>query len=183
MKQVELRRHSQRGPSGGLTGKGEALARQIHRRGGVDYDAYYSSPAQRAKETASAFGGRKVRVDARLALVSGAVFAPYKESIRAVMESRGIGILAAYFALPELLPILRTKGEEVLQAVREIAGSLPDAGCALAISHGSTIEPAALIALGGEMDLGRIGGEFGFCEGIRLGLDGDGEASVEVIRL
>lgn len=183
MRRVELRRHSLRGPSGDLSEEGEALARKTAATAAIPYDAFFSSPARRAQQTASAFGGVDVRVDPRLGLLPGADLAPYDGRARALMERREIGLLAAYVALPEVHPTLRKKGEEVLEAIREIGAALPDGGCALAISHGGTIEPAALIALGGEFDLDAIGGDLAECEGVRFDLEDGRVVSVEVIRL
>ena len=183
MKYVDLRRHSLRGPTGDLTEDGRALARRATARTAASYSAFYSSPKPRAEQTAIAFGGKKPIHDPRLGLLSGAEIAPFDAPVRAVMETRGIGLLAAYFALEEIHPILRRKGEEVIQAVLEIAAALREDGTALAVSHGGSVEPAALIARDGEFDLRAIGGEFRECEGALLGVDGDRVDLVELIRL
>ena len=183
MKQVELRRHSLRGPSGDLTEEGVSLARKAARRAGASYDAFRSSPARRARQTAAAFGGMEIKVDPRLGLLPGAELAPYDGRVHAVMETRRLGLLGAYLAIPEVHGILRRKGQAVLEAIQEMAATLPEGGRALAISHGGTIEPAALMARGGEFELSRIGGEIGECEGARFDLEGGKIVAVEILRL
>ena len=98
MKLVDLRRHSLRGPSGDITEGGVALARRAAQATGISYTSFHSSPARRAQQTAEAFGGKEVSLDERFGLLPGAEFAPFDARVRAVMETRGIGLLDAYLA-------------------------------------------------------------------------------------
>ncbi|MCZ6601790.1 MAG: histidine phosphatase family protein [Planctomycetota bacterium] len=172
-----------RGPSGDLTEQGETLARETARAAPGSYDAFYSSPSPRAQQTALAFGAKTVKTDPRLGLLPGAEFVAYDAQVRALTETKRLGLLGAYLEIADLHPILRRKGEEVLDVLREIARDLPRGSCALAISHGGTIEPAVLVAMGGAFSLEAIGMEFSECEGATFEVDEDKIKLVELLRL
>ena len=179
---VELRRHSLRGSDGNLTEAGRVLARAVCQFGGHAYRLGAASPKPRAQQTAQAFGVAEPETDPRLALIPGAVLAPFEDRIRAVVERRRRGPIDAWFSMPEVHPVLVEKGEAVLDAVIDLGRRLQPGERALAISHGSVIEPAVAVARGGDFDLEAMGGEFAECEGAAFGIGDDRIHVVQFLR-
>ncbi len=184
MKVVEIRRHSLTGEDKNLSDEGRELAQRakaslLRER----YDLVLSSPKARCLQTAEAFGFPEPKVDERFGTLPGEKLGPYDEQVRKLMEERGLSLLEAYFALPETRKVLEEKGREVVEAIIEVASSLPEGGSAFIVSHGGTIEPAALVALGGEFDLSVLGGGLEPCEGVAFLVEGEEIKGVSIIRL
>lgn len=181
MKIVELRRHAERDANEDLTERG--LAQCAHARATLEfpYDAYYVSPAKRARLTMEEFGIDEPIPDERLGPRPKASFAPYEARHEELMAA-GLDAVSAWFAIPQVVPLLQAHGRSVAEAVYHIATELPDGGRALAVSHGGTIEPFAVIALGQPYD--RIfGSELGYCEGVRAFTVDSTIVSLHVVRL
>ena len=182
MKVVEIRRHAPAKASK-LTEEGREICSRAKQSLEFRYDLFYSSPKPRAVNTLRALGGRDIKEDPRLGTLPGDELERFDHRVEAFMEERGVGLLEAYFALDETRPYLKRKGEEILQTSGEIAARLPDGGRALCVSHGGSIEPAAILALGGSFDLSRIGGPLSYCEGVALHFINDKIQRVDIIRL
>ncbi|MFQ5585972.1 MAG: histidine phosphatase family protein [Thermodesulfobacteriota bacterium] len=182
MKVIEIRRHSIAGHDGNLTEEGLALARSAGQTLSGPFERVFASPKARALQTAEAFGFPSPEVVEELTTLSGEGFSPYQERIK-WFASKKLSLLESYFAVPEIMPLLKKHGTMVLDALSTIADDLPDGAAALAVSHGGTIEPAALIALGGEFELEAMGGELSCCEGVRFGYVHNRILLVETIRL
>lgn len=184
MKWVEIRRHSERGPDGGLTPKGRRIAREAARTLRPPYAFCYTSSKKRAIETAEVMGFKEPIVDDRFGTLPSSITSGYEREIERLRKEKGLSLLRAYMALPELCETLRAFGGGLLKAVMEIPNRLPEDHGALIVSHGGTIEPLTLTALGVEFTLSAIGGEFRECEGVRfLFAEEGGWTGLEIIRL
>ena len=178
---LDVRRHSTRGPDGSLTRAGRALADRSRRLLLPNYDRIWSSPKTRAIQTAESFGWPDPIVDARLGLPPSKITDGH-DVTAAVARAGGRSLLQVYFALPDVRDALREFGRRTAAVLLELATTLPDGGAGLVVSHGSTIEPLALAAMGGPFELERLGGEFSECEGVRLVVDNGSYAGVDLIR-
>lgn len=181
MKVVEIRRHAQRDAEQNLTPAGRATCARAWESLDLPYDAYYSSPKKRARLTIEALGGTESKVDERLVARASEVLDPLRARHEEEARRRG-DVVAAWFAIEEALPALHETGVRVVAAVRDIAANLPEGGRALAVSHGGTIEPFAILVLGQPFERA-LGSEFGFCEGVRAFVRGRTVARLDVVRL
>ncbi|MCP3677855.1 MAG: histidine phosphatase family protein [Deltaproteobacteria bacterium] len=182
MKILEVRRHSIVDHNGKLTKEGAALASFACQTLAAPVARAFSSPKPRAIETARVFGFTSPQVEEALTTLSSEGFSPYQERVE-WFASKGLSLLESYFAVPEIMPLLVSHGKRALAALSRIANELTDGTSALAVSHGGTIEPAALLALGGEFELETMGGELNYCEGVRFGYIDSTIVLVETIRL
>lgn len=182
MKILEVRRHSIADHDGKLTREGVTLARFACQTLITPFTRAFASPKPRAIETAGLFGFPSPEAVEDLTTLSSEKFSPYQERIE-WFASKGLSLLESYFAVPEIMPLLVNHGKKTLAALSRIANELTDGASALAVSHGGTIEPAALLALGGEFELETMGGELNYCEGVRFGYVDRTIVLVETIRL
>lgn len=182
MKWVELRRHSFRDDAGNLSPKGREVAERAAMTLAGPYQVYYSSSKPRAIQTIEAMGGHDVKVDDRFGLGWASKIAPFEPQAQAAMKEKGIGLLDAYLEIPEIQAILKETAQEVLEAVIDVASRLPEGGKALVGTHGGTIEPAVLLALG-DFHLKAVGKPLAECEGVRFLVDRGTIVGVEVLRL
>jgi len=184
LRYVELRRHSLIGPDKNLSEEGRELARKaagaMLRR---DFSLVLSSPRPRCIQTAEAMGFPNVEVDERFGTLPGERPKPFEPEVGKMMEQRGLSLLQAYLEHPGTRKIVEEHGRAVLEAILEVAGRLPEGGAALVISHGGTIEPAALLAMGAGLDLSRLGGELAPCEGVGFSIEEGKVTGVSVHRL
>ena len=180
MKYVEVFRHSKRGDGKGLSEEGRELARHAQSLLAPHYDLCFSSPKERARETMEALGFERYEVDEAFTAVNP--WEPFDAEVSKLAKERGILPLAACWEIPDALSYLRMQGETFLGAVKRIARKLPEEGRALVVSHGGILEAAALHGCE-SYELGKIGGETGFCEGVVFKLDGDKLEGVGVKRL
>lgn len=180
MKYVEVFRHSKRGEGKGLSEEGRELALRARSLLSPHYDLCVSSPKERAQETMQAFGFERYEVDEAFTAINP--WEPFDGEVSKLAKDRGISSLAACWEIPEALNYLRMQGETFLGALKRIARKLPLEGRALVVSHGGTLEAAALHGCE-RYDLKEIGGEIGFCEGVVFNFDGDKLAGVEVKRM
>ncbi len=72
--------------------------------------------------------------------------------------------------------------ERRIEAWRSVLCSVPEDGRALVISHGGIVEAGAIGCLP-DADHASWGRGLDYCEGVRLGFDGEQFASVEILRL
>ena len=181
MKIVELRRHAERDANEDLTEAGRAQCALA--RGSLEfpYDAYYVSPAKRARLTMAAFGVTQASVEERLGPRPRPPFAPFERRHEDLLNE-GLDAVTAWFAIREALPLLLAHGREVAGGVRDIADKLTDGGRALAVSHGGTIEPFA-VAVTGRPYEHLFGYELAYCEGVRGSLRGLDVVRIDVVRL
>ena len=183
MKMVEIRRHSLADSQGNLSPEGIDVARAARRSLELGYIRLLSSPKARAVQTLTELGGEKIEYDDRFGTLPGDRLAPFDAKVKSLMSERKITLLQAYFEIAETRAILEEKGREMLQAVVDIARALPEGGKALIVSHGGSIEPAAILAMRREFSLQAIGGELGLCEGVRFFLEDDQVRRVDIVRL
>jgi broad specificity phosphatase PhoE len=180
MKYVEVYRHSKRGDGKGLSEEARELARQARSLLAPHYDLVISSPKERARETLEAFGFERYELDEAFTAVNP--WEPFDAEVSRAAKERGISPLAACWEIPETLNYLKLQGETFLAAVKRIARKLPEEGRALVVSHGGILEAAALHGAP-RYDLGEIGGEVSFCEGVVFKLQAEQLIGVEVRRL
>ena len=126
MKKLELRRHAQRDPSADrLSAEGRAQAEDVGRASaGTAYDAVFTSPAERAAETAAWFlrgAGQQLRDHAVVHGLAG------KDATEGSPEGMAAG-------------------------VRALLDRIPDGGTAVAFSHTPFVERAAFGLTGREVD-------------------------------
>jgi len=180
MKYVEVFRHSKRGEGKGLSEEGRELARRARALLAPHYDLCISSPKERARETLEALGFERYEMDEAFTAVNP--WAPFDTQVTKLAHARGIIPLAACWEIPEVLAYLRMQGETFLAALRRVSRRLPDEGRALVVSHGGILEAAALLGCP-RYELGEIGGEIGFSDGVVFKFDGEKLAGIEVKRL
>jgi len=183
MKVVEIRRHSIRGSDDTLSEEGRQLASKAGSTLEGNYLRCYTSPKKRAIQTLGEFGYTLFKVDERFGPLPGEKIRPFEDRAKKMVENRKLTLLEAFFEIRELHLILEEKGREVIEAVRQICGELPDGGRALVVSHGGAVEPAALLALARGFSLNVLGGELLECEGMKFFFEGDSVKRIDVIRL
>ena len=181
MRIVELRRHAERDANEDLTANGLAQAARARTTLEFPYDAYVVSPAKRARLTMRAFGVDDPRVEERIAPRPKPPFAAFGGRHEELMAA-GMDAVTAWYAIPECLPLLTENGRHALAGLLDIAASVQDGGRALAVSHGGTIEPLAVVAIGpsNEALFGRR--ELAYCEGIRAFVADLRVVRVDVVR-
>ncbi|MEK6851465.1 MAG: histidine phosphatase family protein, partial [Candidatus Thermoplasmatota archaeon] len=174
--------HAERDGDEDLTPRGLAQARRARETLALPYDAYYVSPAKRARLTMAAFGIEDATVEERIAPRPKPPFARFGSRHKELMAA-GMDHVSAWFAIPGCVPMLLENGRTALAGVLAIAAKLPDGARALAVSHGGTIEPLAVAATGRSFEdlFGRR--ELGYCEGIRATVRDGSVRDVEVVRL
>ena len=126
MKRLELRRHARRDPSADrLSPEGRAQAEDVGRAArATTYDAVFTSPAERAAETAAWFlrgAGQQLQDHAVVAGLAG-------------QDASG------------------GSPEGMAAGVRALLGQVPDGGTAVAFSHTPFVERAALGLTGTEVE-------------------------------
>jgi broad specificity phosphatase PhoE len=182
MRTVELRRHAERDANEDLTAKGLEQCAFAKRTLELPYDAYVTSPAKRARLTMEAFGGGPAAVEERLAPRPRPPFEPFARRHEELVAA-GADPVTAWYAIPEALRPLSEVGRVALAAVLDIAARLPEPGRALAVSHGGTIEPFAVSALGRAYPSIFGNRELAYCEGVRVHVLESRVCRVDVIRL
>ena len=172
MRYLEVRRHTMRKQPGiHLSQEGVTLARRIGDTIGP-FDRVVTSTLERAFETAIAMG---FAVDEQVELL-----AQMGEGVDAEVDwSAGFAAFAAAIARGGATARFAA---ELAALWREIVSALPDGGRALVISHGGIVEAGAIGCLPGA-DHASWGRGLDYCEGVRLGFDGEQFASVEILRL
>lgn len=172
MRTLELRRHTLRAqPGQHLTQAGVTLARRVGETIGP-FDRVITSTVPRAFETALAMG---FAVDEQLEILSemgSAVSAEiaWPASFGEIAAALRHGEAAARFA------------RKLAKALRDIAGSLPEEGAALVISHGGIVEAAAIGCVP-DANHAAWGGYCNYCEGVRLAFDGKRFVAAEILRI
>jgi len=180
MKHVDVFRHSERGEGKGLSEAGRELARRARALLAARYDLCISSPKERARETLEALGFERYDVDEAFTAVNP--WEPFDAQVTKLAQARGIILLAACWEIPEALACLRMQGETFLAALRRVSRRLPEEGRALVVSHGGVLEAAALLGCP-HYELGELGGEIAFCEGVTFTFEGENLAGIKVKRL
>jgi len=185
MKWIEVRRHTFQDGTGHVTQAGQRLVEQVGATLHPPYAVLVASGLPRAVETAELFGAalgvHQHTQDDRLAPL--AMPEGCQREAEALVARKGLTLLEAYFSIPACRTVLRESGQKLMAFVTETAENLKSGEKALAISHGGTIEPAALIALQQEFSLGVLGGELAECEGVTF-LVSDGQViGVSIHRL
>ncbi len=182
MRIVELRRHAERDEQENITPRGLEQCARAKATLELPYDAYYTSPARRSRATLALLGGGTPIVEERLSPRPRSPFASYEMRHRGLMAG-GIDPVTAWFSIPEAVPRLHEVGRTVMAAVLDIAAKLPEGGRALAVTHGGTIEPFAVVALGRPYKVIFGSAELGYCEGVRAIVQNGVVARIDIIRL
>lgn len=172
MQVIEVRRHSLRNkPGQHLSQTGVTLACRVGENLGP-FERVITSTLPRAFETAIAMGftvdeqldqlcAMGDDVDAEIHWAAG-----FAEFARVIKQ----GGATARFA----------RSQAALW--RSIAKALPDGGCALIVTHGGIIEAGAVVCLP-QVDHRAWGQGCGYCEGVRLGFDGERFTGIEILRV
>lgn len=179
-----MRRHTLRNPDGDISPEGVVLAERARRTLEFSFDIFMSSPKRRAVQTLRVLAGGDIAVvkEPRLTTLPDEVDAHGKNIEKAVARG-GISYLRAAFALDGTRPHIERHGKEALAAVTDAAARLRENGRCLAVSHGGTIEAAALVALDREWDIAALGGELAECEGVKFFVEECEVMRVDVVRL
>jgi broad specificity phosphatase PhoE len=157
-------------PGKHLTREGVRLAREVGAHLG-DFDLVVTSDAPRAIETAIAMGYASDRQVEDL----GSLFGADDE----------VGWASGCAALAEALPgskRLARASRKHAGLLQEIAGSLPEGGRALVVSHGGVIE-LGVVGLLPSHDFSSWNPWCGYCEGVRLTFAGDACTAAHLLRL
>ena len=182
MKTVEIRRHSKRGEGKGLSKEGKKIAQKAAGTLSPPYALLISSPKKRARETMEAFGFKDYREDERFVTIQSPVIEKLEEKLEKVAEEKGITLLEAFFLVGQAKKALRKWGKTYLDAVIDISKELADNERALIVSHGGSIEPAALLSFD-KFNLKEIGGPLDYCEGVEFIIENNKVSRVNIIRL
>lgn len=178
---VEMRRHSVRDDAGNVSEAGKALVARALKASVGTYAVGCTSGKPRAVETAKLFGLADPQTDDRLAMM--VMQEPFERQARSLAEKKNISMLEAYFSIPGCRTQLRDTGKKALELVMETAARLKGGERALLVSHGGTVEPAALLGLQQEFSLSLLGGELGECEGVTFAVADGQILQVDVNRL
>ena len=172
MRHVEVRRHTMRTKLGKhLSVAGIQLARRVGQHLGM-FDLVITSTVPRAFETAVAMGFVVDEQLDQLSMMGSAVDAEirwpasFAEFARAISQ----GGATARFA------------EAQATLWRSIVQRLPHGGQALVITHGGIVE-AGTVACLPDADHRVWGEHCDYCEGVRLGFDGEQFTQVQVLRV
>ena len=167
MSVLEVRRHTERGPTGALTERGIAAAGAL---AGARYALVVASPLERAKRTALLIGGRLDATEPGL-----------------LPDIGGAGIYGQMATLADWGRLLRedaqarTLADEQLATWSALIGRVGPTDTVLAISHGGIIE-LPIVALGARLGAPLNGAAFGFLEGARIRYDGGAPTKIELLR-
>jgi broad specificity phosphatase PhoE len=183
---VEVRRHSLRGEGKSLSEQGAALAERAKATLLGNYQACYTSPKRRARETLEAFGFDEYKTVEEFSTFPKAID-DYADHVQALQGRTGCSRLEAYLAIPATHLVVEEFGKTFFAKVCELAEALGAGRNALVVSHGGSIEAAVLAAMP-DWTLEDIGGELAECEAALflfedqmfrrvdfLRLDGEGE--------
>ena len=175
MRHVEIRRHAQRidrsDQASHLSRGGVEMARQVGVAAGP-FELVVSSPITRAIETAIAMGFTVDEELADLVEYPSAVNAEvaYDDSFAVFGQAYRLGRAMAAYA------------DKMAVVARSIAARVDDGGSVLAVSHGGIVEACA-VGAAPDFDHSAWGPSFGYCEGVRIGYDEQGSATVEILRV
>ncbi len=165
---LEVRRHTERSRTGGLTESGIAAARAL---AGTRYALVVASPLERAKRTAELIGGRLDATEPGL-----------------LPDLGGAGIYGDMDALADWGRLLRedaqsrTLADEQLATWSRLVSRVGPKDTVLAISHGGIIE-LPIVTLARRLATPLAGPAFGFLEGARITYDGSGPKKIELLRV
>ncbi|MGH2723244.1 MAG: histidine phosphatase family protein [Actinomycetota bacterium] len=166
MRALELRRHGPRDPDADrLSAEGQRLAEEVSRDLPGGYVAVYTSPAQRAAETAAWFlRGLGQQLPALHGAVDG-LASPVEDRWKASAKAAGSSRIDDLERQdPDLV---ERESARLGGAARDLLAGLPDGGRALAVGHSPLIEAAAYGLTGAVVE------PLAECEGILLEEDGD----------
>ena len=177
---LEIRRHSrarqggERGVGSALSPQGVSLARRVG-EGLRPFDMVVTSDIPRATETALAMGFAIDEIDDTLA--------PHDPSFWAEAEQLARDRRLAFAVWAEISGhrgAVWRHGERQRDRWLEIASRLPEAGSALIVSHGGTIECGVVASVGAEV--WREWEELSPCDGVQLTVEQATFVSVAIIR-
>jgi broad specificity phosphatase PhoE len=172
MRFVEMRRHTMRvKPGQHLSQEGVTLARRVGDTIGP-FSRVVTSTIPRAFETALAMGFAVYEQDE--------IFSILMDGVEAEVGSWEAGF-AAFGAAFHQNGATRRYADVLAERLKAIAVTLPDNSAALVISHGGIVEAAAVGCLP-EADHASWGRYCNYCEGVRLGFEGEKFVSGEIVR-
>jgi broad specificity phosphatase PhoE len=148
VRSLELRRHASRDPDGDrLSGEGREEAERVGRDLPGGYVALFTSPAQRAAETAAWFlRGLGQQLPQRHGVAEG-LGTPVEDRWRAAAKAAGTGRIDRVRAQdPQLV---EEEAARLAEAISELLAQVPEGARALAVGHSPLIE-AAVFGLTGE---------------------------------
>lgn len=187
MKIVELRRHSISDKTGGISPLGINLIKKCQSILNHPYNFIFSSPKQRALQTAIAFGFENVITIPAFSTIPKEITQDYQDKVDEILKTENLTLLEAYFKIEEIRKNLYKFGQDLFNEIKKIAKNLPKNSKAFGISHGGTIEPAVIYAVVKEIDsfnLNVIGGEFKECEGASFIFDDeDNLCGVNILKI
>lgn len=178
MRSIEVRRHAKRiRPGQHLSQQGVVMARRVGALLGP-FDRVVTSPLARCIETAVAMG---FAVDEEMAQLAGddgrGETFPQIDEVDWAAGHAGLAHLIEHGG--PLATFARTQAA----LWREIARSLPEGGRALIIGHGGAFLAGAAAVCLPHADIAAWGPMASYCEGVRLGFDGNGFTDVEILRV
>lgn len=169
-KVLEIRRHAERHkPGHNLNARGVARAR-IASACERDYALVVTSPMPRAVQTAIAMGHGVDEEDWSMTTMGGSLDAfPWDVSFGAMQQAIRTDPVAGAWVT------------HLTAQLRYWLARIEPGKALLVVNHGGIAE-AGIIGLLGDVDVSGFGASLDYCEGARLGLDGDRVGSVELLR-
>ncbi len=173
MQYLEVRRHTMRvKPGQHLTQEGVDLARRLGNRMGP-FEIVLTSELYRAYETALAMG-----------------FAVHDQLEALGPPSQGVAIdvgawdagFAAYSAAYKRQGAVTEYAQSLAELWHSIAQGITENGSALVITHGGVVEAGTVGCLP-DLNYSDLGTVISYCEGVRLGFDGENFVEAEVLRV
>jgi broad specificity phosphatase PhoE len=171
VRSLELRRHAPRDPDADrLSENGRALALHVGKDLPGGYAAVFTSPAQRAAETAAWFlRGLGQQLPQEHGVADG-LSSPVEDRWRTAAKAAGTGRIDAVRAQdPDLVA---QESARLARAVRDLLAAIPEGGRALAVGHSPLIE-AAVYGL-----TGSVIPPLDECDGVLMEQDDRGEITV-----
>jgi len=100
----------------------------------------YSSPLNRAQETAGLLSGRQPKVDDRAATPKAP--SEFGSQIMERRKTNPLGVAGVLFEIPEVRPALQEAGNPLAELVKQALSELGDDEAALIVSHDGTMVSA-----------------------------------------
>jgi broad specificity phosphatase PhoE len=107
------------------------------------FSRVYSSPLNRAQQTAELLSGQKPRVDDRAAIPQTS--SEHGQQIAERRKTNRFGVAGALFEIPEIWPALQIAGSALNDLIRQVLTEVPDGERALIVSHDGTMLSAERI--------------------------------------
>ncbi len=172
MKIVELRRHTIRDDDGNVTDIGKELATKAKSTLLSDYKLYITSTEKQTKETMEALGFNNYKENTNFKMFDDSKIKSHNEKLSSLAREKGLTKFGAMFEVPEIMEIFKEVGSRVSDGIKSLTAELSSGDNALVVLQGGPIELGACEMMG-KYNLDEVGGEIGYCDGIRFYFEDD----------